>query len=276
MISGSTELIAHLGYPTQTFKSSRIFNPWFDRRGIDAVVVPMGVRPEHYPAFFRSLFTLTNVRGALVTMPHKMTTMALADSVSPGAAIAGATNAVRVQEDGTLFADQFDGAGFVKGALRQGFEPTGKRALVIGNGGVGSSIAASLAGAGVSAIGLIDPHTDVSSALAGRIRTHHPGIDVTIGHADPAGYDMVVNATPLGMRDGDPLPVDVKGLRQGTFVGDVVLSESSTPFAQAARDRGCVVQVGSDMLFEMIPAMLSFFGFGESTPEELRATAELP
>ena len=125
MISGNTTLIAHLGYPTYTFKSSLICNPWFDRNGIDAAVVPMGIRPEDYPPFFRSVFTLTNLRGALVTMPHKVITMELVDEISPDAEIAGATNAVLLRDDGTLLADQFDGAGFLRGAVRKGFTRPG-------------------------------------------------------------------------------------------------------------------------------------------------------
>ena len=120
MISGTTTLLAHLGHPTHTFKSSLICNPWFDRQGIDAAVIPMGVRTEDYPAFFRSVFTLTNIRGALITMPHKVTTMGFVDQVSPTAAIAGATNAVVRRADGSLFADQFDGTGFVRGLLATG------------------------------------------------------------------------------------------------------------------------------------------------------------
>src|SRR4029450_9444271 len=147
MISGATTLVAHLGYPTHTFKSSLICNPWFEKNGIDAVVVPMGIKAEDYLHFFRSVFNLTNIRGALVTMPHKVTTMGLVDEISSTARIAGATNAVLRREDGSLLADQFDGAGFVRGMLRKGFDPSGKRALVVGSGGGGSSIAASLAGA---------------------------------------------------------------------------------------------------------------------------------
>src|SRR4051794_16254952 len=141
MISGTTTLVAHLGYPTHTFKSPLICNPWFEKNGIDAVVVPMGIKAEDYPDFFRSIFTLTNIRGALITMPHKVTTMELVDEISRTAAIAGATNAVLRREDGALLADQFDGAGFVRGVLRKGFDPSGKRGLVVGSGGVGSPIA---------------------------------------------------------------------------------------------------------------------------------------
>src|SRR4051812_44828580 len=156
MISGTTTLVAHLGYPTHTFKSSLICNPWFEQNGIDAVVVPMGIRAEDYPEFFRSVFTLTNLRGALITMPYKITTMGLVDEISPTAAIAGATNAVLRREDGSLLAEQFDGSGFVRGMVHKGFDPAGARALVVGNGGVGSPIAASLAGLGVGESGLFE------------------------------------------------------------------------------------------------------------------------
>ena len=91
----------------------------------------------------------------------------------------------------------------------------------------------------------------------------------------PAGWDVVVNATPLGMNPGDPLPIDMDRLDAGTFVGEVVMKQATTPFLQAAIDRGLPVQVGTDMLFEMIPAYLEFFGFGTATPEELGATAKI-
>jgi shikimate dehydrogenase len=276
MISGSTVLIAHMGHPTHTFKSSLIFNPWFERNGVDAVVVPMGIKAEDYPAFFRSVFTLTNIRGALVTMPHKVVTLDLVDEISPTARVAGATNAVVLREDGTLLADQFDGAGFVRGVLRKGFDPSGKRALVVGNGGVGSPIAASLARIGLAGIGLFDPNAAASAALAQRIAEHFPDVEVAVGSKDPEGYDLIVNATPIGMADDDPLPVDVDRIAPGSYVGDVVLKADVTPFLRAARDKDCTIQVGGDMLFEMAPALLEFFGFGSATPEDLRDTAQLP
>src|SRR5690349_15982352 len=204
MISGTTTLVAHLGYPTHTFKSSLICNPWFDRNGIDAAVIPMGIAAGDYPAFFRSVFTLTNLRGALITMPHKITTMGLVDEISATAAIAGATNAVLRRPDGSLFAEQFDGAGFVRGMLRKKFEPSGRRALVVGSGGVGSAIAASLAGLDLAEIGLFDPSPAASEALAQRIGVHYPDVRVAMASKDPERYDLVVNASPLGMTDGDP------------------------------------------------------------------------
>jgi len=120
VISGRTVLVAHIGYPTEAFKAPMIYNPYFEQAGVDAVVVPMGVRADDYPDFLRRLVAVTNLRGALVTMPHKVTTVALADEVTPTAAIAGAANALLRTPAGTLVADMFDGEGFVRGVLRKG------------------------------------------------------------------------------------------------------------------------------------------------------------
>src|SRR6266540_5217890 len=79
MISGKTTLIAHIGYPTGAFKAPLIYNPWFEKAGIDAVVVPMGVKADDYPGVLKALSRCTNLRGALVTMPHKVATVALVD-----------------------------------------------------------------------------------------------------------------------------------------------------------------------------------------------------
>ena len=92
-ISGHTRLIAHLGYPTASFKAPMIYNPWFENQAVDVKVVPMGVTPEDYAALIPALFSLTNICGALVTMPHKVATCALVDRLSPTAQIAGACNA---------------------------------------------------------------------------------------------------------------------------------------------------------------------------------------
>ena len=275
MIRGTTSLIAHIGYPTHTFKSPMIYNPYFEQAGIDAVVVPMGCKPEHYTAFLRAVFSLENTRGALITMPHKVTTVGLLDEATATVHIAGSCNAVRRGEDGRLHGDMFDGEGFVRGVRRKGCRLEGARALVVGCGGVGSAIAASLAAAGVGAMGLYDARDESAQALGGRLKTHYPKLEVATGSNDPAAYDAVVNATPMGMNDGDPLPVDVSRIAPEAFVGEVVMKAEMTTFLKAVEKRGCRFQVGSDMLFEQIPAYLEFFGFPTTTPEHLRSVAKL-
>jgi shikimate dehydrogenase len=275
MITGRTRLIGHLGYPTESFKAPMIYNPYFQRDGIDAVVVPMGCRSADYPDFLKLFFRLSNAHGALVTMPHKVTTTGLVDTLSATATIAGACNAVRLEPDGRLVGDMFDGEGFVRGVQRKGRKLAGTRALVIGAGGVGSAIAASLAKAGVAELGLFDRQASAAEELGQRLVAHYPALRVTTGSNDPDGFDIVVNATPLGMKPDDPLPVDISRLPASAFVGEVVMAQEITPFLAAARARGCAVQVGTDMLFEQIPAYLEFFGLPTTTAEDLRAVAKL-
>ena len=275
LINGHTEIIPHLGYPTHSFKAPMIYNPYFESIGVNAVVVPMGCKPENFPQLLRSVFTLENIRGALITMPHKVSVLDLLDVVTPTVRVAGSCNAVKRLEDGRLAGDMFDGEGFVRGVQRKGLQLRGARALVVGSGGVGSAIAASLAAAGIGELMLYDIAADTADALAGRLRTHFPAVRVGTGSKDPAGFDLVVNGTPLGMNAGDPLPVDVGRIAPGAFVGEVVMQTEMTAFLTAAQARGCRVQVGTDMLFEMIPPYLEFFGFPTTTPENLRAVARL-
>ncbi len=275
MITGRTRVIAHIGYPTEAFKAPMVYNPWFEAKGIPAVVVPLGVKAEDYSGLFRGLFQITNMHGALVTMPHKVTTTGLVDELTTTAKIAGSCNAVLRRPDGSLLGDMFDGAGFVRGVERKGRRMAGAGALVVGAGGVGSAIAASLAGAGAARLGLFDATPAMADALRQRLLAHYPALQVSTGSNDPAGWDLVVNATPLGMRPDDPLPVDASRLAPSTFVGEVVMKEERTPLLRAAQALGCPIQVGTDMLFEMIPAYLEFFGFGASTPEELRAVSRV-
>jgi shikimate dehydrogenase len=275
MIDGKTGIIAHIGYPTESFKSPMIYNPWFAARGINAAVVPMGCKKEDYASFLKLAFRLSNVQGALITMPHKVTTLDLVDEASVSAKIAGACNAVRIDERGKMIGDMFDGEGFVRGVLKKGRKLDGASALVAGCGGVGSAIAASLAKAGVSRLGLYDAFPQSMNALAERLRSHYPKLEVTTGSDDPSGYDVVINATPLGMKKDDPLPLAVERISPKTFVGEVVMKEEITPFLAAVRAKGCDYQVGTDMLFEQIPAYLEFFGFGTTTSDELRKLAQI-
>ncbi len=275
MINGNTEIIAHIGYPSHTFKSPMIYNPYFEEAGINAVVVPMACKSEPYPNLLKSVFTLENIRGALITMPHKVATVGLLDEVTATVRVAGACNAVKRLPDGRLVGDMFDGAGFVRGVQRKGFALADKRVLVVGTGGVGCAIAASLAGAGVAAISLFDVNTAHCEALAQRLKDNYPKMAVFTGSNDPAEQDLVVNATPMGMYEGDPLPMDVSRLSPDTFVGEVVMKAETTAFVAAAQARGCRTQVGTDMLYEQIPAYLEYFGLPTTTADVLRQVARL-
>jgi shikimate dehydrogenase len=274
-LNGNTAIIAHIGFPTSSFKAPMIYNPYFESIDVDAVVVPMGVKAEDFNQSFKAIFRLSNIHGALITMPHKVSVVDLLDEVSIAVKIAGACNAVVKRSDGSLYGDMFDGEGFMRGILRKGRTIAGARVMVVGAGGVGSAIAAAFASAGVSHLGLYDVHKPSMEGLAVRIARYYPGLAVTVRSNDPSGFDIVVNATPLGMNDGDAMPMDVTRIVPTTFVGEVVMKQEMTAFLAAAMATGCTTQVGLDMLYEQIPAYLEFFGFPTTTPENLRDLARI-
>lgn len=275
MIDGNTEIIAHIGYPTHTFKSPLIYNPYFEAAGIAAAVVPMACQAHHLSHFLPALFRLDNVRGALITMPHKVSVLELLDEVTPTVRIAGACNAVKKTAQGRLLGDLFDGIGFVRGLRRKGFAFKNQSALIVGTGGVGSAIAASLATTGLASLDLFDLSPRSAQALAERLQAQVPGLLVRLGRNDPLGYDLVINATPLGMNPQDPAPFELETLSPSTWVAEVVMSQVPTPLMQQARRLGCPLLVGTDMLFEQIPAYLEFFDLPTTTAEHLRELAQL-
>ena len=274
MINGKTQLLPLFGYPTDAFKAPLIYNPWFEQQGIDAVVIPMGTKPEDLATVLRATFRTTNIPGALVTMPHKIAVVELLDGMSTAVRIAGSCNAVVKRPNGSLWGDMFDGVGFCRGLKRKGFRCEGARCLLVGAGGVGAAIAAALAAEGAASIVISDISQTSAQRLAERLMMFYPLLDARCGTNDAAGYDLAINATPLGL-PGDPLPIDVTHLSPNTFVGEVVMKAEMTPLLLAAKERGCRFQIGTDMLFEMIPAYLDFFGFGTATAEELRRVAKI-
>src|SRR5438067_9107974 len=173
-IDGNTRLIAHLGWPTGSFKAPLIYNPYFESAGVNAVVVPMGCKPEAFEQVLRGFFRLENAVGALVTMPHKVSVVGLLDETTPAVDISGACNAVKRLPDGRLAGDQFDGEGFLRAVQQKGLAAGRSRGLVVGCGGVGSAIAASLAGAGMTDMALFDLNQASQERLAARLRTCYP------------------------------------------------------------------------------------------------------
>jgi shikimate dehydrogenase len=272
MISGKSTLVAHIGYPTESFKASFIYNPWFDKVGIDAVVVPMGVKADAYPDVLRALSRFTNLRGALVTMPHKVTTVSLVDECTTTVKIAGSCNAVLLRPDGTLLGDMFDGTGFTRGLRRKGF--AGAKCLVVRPAGSGRRLPLRWPPKAWPRLrcAITTPRRSrarrTSSPPLSQPRRRHtlrrPRWLRSRRQCHAAGHECIRSAS-----------IRRDATRAATFVGEVVMKQEITPLLHAAREKGCRFQVGTDMLFEMIPAYLEFFGFGTATPDELRAVAKV-
>src|SRR5690606_2768529 len=173
-----------------------------------------------------------NLRGIVVTVPHKQAFAKHVDTLSARASALAAVNVVRRDRDGGLAGDMADGLGFVNAAREHGFVARGCRGLVVGAGGAGSAIAYALAEAGMASIALHDVDWDRIESLRATIARGFPSVHLERGADTPAGFDLIVNATPIGM-DGQSLPLDrgwMQRLEPRTLVADAVTSPAMTPF----------------------------------------------
>jgi shikimate dehydrogenase len=260
VIRGSTDLYPVVGSPIAQVKAPMLYNALFASTGFDAAVVPIEIAPEDYAVVMKALFRAKNVRGAFVTIPHKAATVALLDDCSDAVRIAGACNAVVRRADGSLYGDLFDGIGFVRAAERSGFRVAGSCCLVVGAGGAGAAIAAALATAGAATVRLFDIRSAHATELAARLQTHFASSRIEAGPAQLAGFDLVVNATPLGMELDDPLPVDASQITPDMTIAEIVMKREITPLIAAARVKGCRTVLGREMLREQMPLYLAFLG----------------
>lgn len=259
-ISGATRVYALLGDPIAQVRAPALLNPVLARRGTDAVLIPVQVAPADLRQVGYALRQVANLHGLLVTVPHKAAALALADRVTDRARLAGSVNALRREPDGTWSADTFDGEGFVGGLLEAGHDPRGRRVCVVGAGGAGSAIAVALLDAGVAELRLVDTRPDTLAALRQRLAAAYPGRVLAASRPQPADSDIVVNATPLGLRPGDPLPFPVSGLPPHAVVADIIMSPADTALLQAARGRGLPTHPGEPMLAHQLRSYLDFFG----------------
>jgi shikimate dehydrogenase len=201
---------------------------------------------------------MKNLGGFVVTVPHKIAMAGLCDELGPAARAIGSVNTVRRTADGRLVGDMFDGAGFVGGLQAQGHDPDGRQVLLLGAGGAASAIAYALSGAGARRVVVANRTRAKAETVVAHVRRALPRADIVVGEADPRGYDRVVNATSLGMRLEDPLPVDVTRLEPHTLVAEIIMKPEVTPLLEAARQRGCAIHYGRHMLDCQVDLMTRF------------------
>ena len=268
VISGSTDVYLILGDPVEQVLAPETFTPLFARCGINAVLVPVQVAPEDLTSFVKTAFRAKNIKGMWLTIPHKTPVMSLLDRCSQVGSLAGAVNAIRRNADGSLEGGLFDGEGFVASLDYFQMDYAGKRVLIIGAGGAAAAIAASLTGGSLttraSEVALFDPAPGKAQAVALRIASANGAFIHDTANADPAGYDLVINASPLGLKPTDPLPCDVSRLAPHAALVDIVMKNQPTPVVRAARARGLNAQPGFEMLIQQTHLYLDFFGFTEA------------
>ena len=255
--NGATQLYIIVGDPIAQVKSPAGMTRNFLARGHNALLVPMHVSPADLPAVLDGIGRAQNVDGIVVTVPHKFSCAKFCTSLSPRAAFLGAVNIIRRSENSGWHGDMLDGLGFVASIRANGGEPKGRRTLLVGAGGAGSAIALALVDEGVASLAIHDADPERRDALITRLRTRGD-LPVTIGSGNATGYDLVANASPAGMREGDPMPVDVATLSPDAFAACVITQPVPAPWLVAAAARGCRIAHGVDMYQAEQSMMLDF------------------
>jgi shikimate dehydrogenase len=257
-ITGKTSVWVHLAHPNAHVRAPQAFNRVFQERDLDVVAVSVDVAPPDLPALMQGLRGWRNLAGIGVTMPHKEPIAGLCDEVVGIGQLMASVNAVRREPDGRFVGANTDGSGFMAGLRQAGHDPKGQRVLLVGIGGAGRAIAFSLAEAGVAELTLANRTSAKAEATARAVAAAFPATRTRVGPPDPAGYDLVINATPLGMRAGDPLPFDISKVCPPTVVADIITNPELTCLMEEAARRGCRVHPGLPMLTCQIDEVIAF------------------
>ena len=249
-VTGHTRLFGILADPIHHVKTPQVMHEVFARHGIDGVLVPMHVAPEGLAQALDGLRMMRNFGGFIATVPHKPAMLDLCDAVEGDAARIGAVNCVRREDDGRMVGAMLDGIGFVEGLRSTGIDPAGMRVLLAGAGGAASAIAFALGDAGATSLSVLNRTASKAEDLASRVQATYPGCaaDGRSEAGEVAAYDLVINATSLGLRPGDGTPIPVEALHSGQIVAEAIMDPEETPLLAAARARGARVHPGLPML----------------------------
>jgi shikimate dehydrogenase len=241
-------LIGIVGSPVDQVRSPQLLTRLFAEAGRNTVCIAFAVGAPHLEAFFRGIRNVGNLDGLLVTMPHKRSAAALVDSLVGVARRLGAINIARPEADGTWSGAMFDGVGCVLALRWVDAAPMGRHVLLVGAGGAGGAIGLAVAQAGATRLTITDTDDAAAQRLANLVAMAAPDCDVAACEpVERAPLDIIVNATPLGMRSDDPLPVAAAMLAPGVAVVDLVNAPAVTPLCTLAASRGCRVVTGQEM-----------------------------
>ncbi len=257
-ITGTTRVFMVAGDPVDQVQAPAIFNRVFQRFNVDAVLVPVQVDQDRFVDFATTVLTAGNVDGLWLTIPHKPKLLPLVEKLDAASHMSGSVNAVRRLQDGKLEGGMFDGNGLVSALRYFGIEPKGIRVLLLGTGGAGAAIATALLDANVKELALHDLG-ERATQLSQRFNDSR----VTVRGNDPAGFDLIINATPLGLKSEDPLPVDVSKIDAEAKVVDILMKHKPTPLLRACAERNIEAYPGFEMLVQQVPDYLRFFGMPE-------------
>lgn len=266
-IDGHTRFVALLAHPAGHLRTPPLFNARCAERGINMVLIPWDVAPNSLIRVVDALRSVRNCAGMIVTIPHKENVVASCDHLEGVAIGLRVVNVIRREEDGTLVGRLYDGEGFLDGLRSQRIEAAGKRVLVLGAGGAGTAIAEALAASGTQRLVIANRKRHRADELVARLRVLHPGRSIETGEADGRGFDLIVNATSVGLDGDNGIPIPPETIDAGCVVAEAVMKPAMTPLLRAAQARGAQIHLGEHMIVGQIDHFLQFLADPVSVTE---------
>lgn len=258
-INGKTRLYGIVGDPIAQVRSPEMVTHELQRRGLNAILVPLHVARADFARVIPHLMQLLNLDGLVMTIPFKAQALNLAHSLGLQAQAVGALNALARRKDGTWAGDMFDGMGCVQAFARRGLALRGKSVLLIGLGGAGGAIAAAVASEQPLRMHIWDLNPDRCRQSAELIARLSPDTQVLVGPPHLDGVDVLMNASPVGMLDDARLPLVADALAPELVVFDTIVYPEQTPLLQLAHRSGCQVVTGREMMQGQIARIVDFF-----------------
>ena len=262
-ISGTTKLFVIFAHPAEQVRAPTLFNKKFEELRIDSVMIPIDVPPSHLKDCVYSMRGIKNLRGGVVTIPHKVEIAKLCDKLGAGGKATGAVNAIRFEEDGILHGDNFDGIGFVAGLKDYGHLLKDKKILIVGAGGASRALAVELISEPIKSLNITNRSFEKAKKVVQTVKSVRQTDKINAiekEHIDYAEYDFVINATSLGMKSDDPLPFPIISLRPDCVVCDIIMKPQETKLLSAAKRSGIKVHYGKHMLDYQVSFIADFIG----------------
>jgi shikimate dehydrogenase len=266
--TGTTIFYTMIGTPVIQVKSPLYYNRYFAEKGIDAVMIAMDVPADQVREHFGHMRAVSNFGGCIVTIPHKQAAVACMDDLSKRADALSSVNVVRV-ENGRLIGDMVDGLGFMVAVKIHGLSVRGKRAAIIGGGGAGAAIAQAIAESGADEIVIKEIRTERHGFLERLLKNTNPEIKTSFELSSLEGFDLVVNATAVGMNDDPRVPFPTDTLSPAALLADVVTNPKVTPWLAAGLKKGCQVLYGAEMAYGQFGLMGRHMGLDIPDPKDL-------
>jgi len=252
--TGAKKVLGIIGDPVRQVKSPAIFEDYFRAGGINAVMVPLHVGSSDFQKVVEGLRSVKNFGGAIITIPHKHEAYKVARVRSPMVQKTEMANVLAPVGDDQWSAELFDGVGLINALQKRNITTAGKRTLVIGAGGAGTAIAVALQQLGdVMSLGIADIDRQKAERLVVKLD------NAESVEPNPENYQLVVNATPVGM-NSDEIPADTSRILPGAIVCDAIMDPAKTRFLRESEQNGCIIVEGVEMLLGQVEPIARFLG----------------